>query len=208
MLPCVSMDRRSFRWIVLVIVALGCEHRRDSEEARAAWLRVLQSKKVAVAPGAPVEVRQAYADALAGFVRTYPGHSRAIEVYRVTQLDFATELTGHGRHEEAVRMYRDVLARHPHDAAALAGLNQSLARLVVSRAKLLELEQGMGQRDVAHLLGKPAPGWSTRRQRQGVAIESWYYKTDGGGVAAVHFREGRLFAADEQSNRPLAPASR
>ena len=49
--------------------------------------------------------------------------------------------------------------------------------------KLLALEKGMTQREVASLLGKPMPGWTAKKPRAEATIEAWYYRTRGGGVA-------------------------
>jgi len=40
------------------------------------------------------------------------------------------------------------------------------------------------------------------------AIEAWYYRTTEGGVAGVYFRDGELFAAEENSHEKLAPLAR
>lgn len=61
----------------------------------------------------------------------------------------------------------------------------------------------MSQREVAGLLGRPMPGWSAKNERSEATIEAWYYRTRGGGVAAVYFREGKVFAAEETSNAKL-----
>jgi hypothetical protein len=36
-------------------------------------------------------------------------------------------------------------------------------------------------------------------------IESWYYRTNDGRVAGVYFRDGELFAAEENSQARLTP---
>jgi hypothetical protein len=63
----------------------------------------------------------------------------------------------------------------------------------------------MSQRDVAHLLGKPIPGWTARADRPDCTIEAWYYRTNDRGVAGVYFRDGTLFAAEENSHAKLVP---
>jgi len=146
-----------------------------------------------------------YADALAAFVSRNPDHSRARDVYRRVQLDFARELSALGRYQDAIRFYRAVLTADPHNAEALRGLNVALDRLTVSRQKLLALEKGMSQRDVAHLLGKPIPGWTAKTDRPDCTIEAWYYRTSDRGVAGVYFRDGTLFAAEENSHSKLVP---
>ena len=90
-----------------------------------------------------------YADALAAFVSRNPDHSRARDVYRRVQLDFARELSALGRYQDAIRFYRAVLSDAPKNPEALAGLSVALDRLTVSRPKLLALEKGMSQHEVA-----------------------------------------------------------
>jgi len=75
----------------------------------------------------------------------------------------------------------------------------------VTRAKLVQLERGMSQHDVARILGKPIPGWSETKERPDATIECWYYRTSEGGVAGVYFRDGALFAAEEKSHEKLVP---
>jgi hypothetical protein len=77
--------------------------------------------------------------------------------------------------------------------------------LSVSRAKLLALQKGMSQHDVAKLLGKPIPGWSLRTERRDSVVESWYYRKSEGGIAGVYFRDGELFAAEENSQAKVVP---
>jgi tetratricopeptide (TPR) repeat protein len=146
-----------------------------------------------------------YADSLAAFVSRNPDHSRARDVYRRVQLDFARELSALGRYQDAIRFYRAVLTADPKNAEALRGVTVALDRLTVSRQKLLALEKGMSQRDVAHILGKPIPGWTARTDRPDCTIEAWYYRTNDRGVAGVYFRDGTLFAAEENSHSKLVP---
>ena len=70
----------------------------------------------------------------------------------------------------------------------------------MTREKLLTIEKGMSHREVANILGKPAPGWTAEKRRREATIEAWYYRTRTGGVAAVYFRGGKVFAAEEASN--------
>ena len=193
------------RFLVLLIaisascgVDSGPDHSSD-------WLRVLNRKKGAVAPNASPVKKQMYADALAAFVTRNPDHPRARDVYRRVQLDFASELSALGRYQDAIRFYRAVLTADPKNAEALRGLNVALDRLTVSRQKLLALEKGMSQRDVARLLGKPIPGWTAKADRPDCTIEAWYYRTNDRGVAGVYFRDGTLFAAEENSHSKLVP---
>jgi hypothetical protein len=65
----------------------------------------------------------------------------------------------------------------------------------------------MSEREVARLLGQPIPGWIDRTERRDSTVESWYYRTTEGGVAGVYFRDGELFAAEENSHAKLVPLS-
>jgi hypothetical protein len=177
----------------------------DSPDHSREWLRVLSHKKAADSRTATPTQKQVYADSLAAFVETHPGHSRAREVYEHIQLDFARELTPLSRHRDALRFYRAVLAHDPQNADALRGMRTAVEQLSVSRDKLLALQKGMSQREVVNLLGKPIPGWSVRTKRRDSVIESWYFRKNDGGIAGVYFRDGELFAAEENSQAKLAP---
>ena len=195
------------RFLVLfVLTALSCSGgNRDANDNPSEWLHVLRHKQAASAPNAPVQAKQVYADTLGAFVLRHPTHSRAREVYQIIQLDFAHELAALGRYQDAVRIYRSVLVHDPRNVAALRGMTDAVDHLAVSHEKLMVLEKGMSQRDVANLLGKPIPGWQVRNDRPDTTIESWYYLRTGGGVAGVYFRDGVLFAAEENSQAKLAP---
>jgi tetratricopeptide (TPR) repeat protein len=193
------------RFLVLsAIVIASCGGTRSVDNSTE-WLRVLDRKKAAVAPDATQRQKQAYADSLAAFVTRYPGHSRAREVYRRVQLDFASELSSLGRYQDAIRFYRSVLTDDPKNHEALAGLTKALDRLTVSHQKLMALEKGMSQHEVARLLGKPIPGWTAKTERPDCTIEAWYYRTTDSGVAGVYFRDGTLFAAEANSHEKIVP---
>jgi len=194
--------RRSFAIVGLLIASCGGTKTVDTS---AEWVHVLSRKKAAVSTNASPKQKQIYADSLAAFVGRYPTHSRAREVYRRVQLDFATELSALGRYQDAVRFYRSVLTDDPHNREALTGLAEALERLTVSRQKLLALEKGMSQRDVAKLLGKPIPGWTVRTERPDCTIDAWYYRTTDSGIDGVYFRDGTLFAAEANSHEKLVP---
>ena len=123
------------------------------------WLHVLHHKKAAVAPNARRAESRSTPTRSAHSCSKHRTHSRAREVYQHIQLDFARELPSLGRYQDAIRFYRAVLAHDPAerrgDAAASA---DAVDRLAVSREKLLALEKGMSQHEVAQLLGKPIPG--------------------------------------------------
>jgi tetratricopeptide (TPR) repeat protein len=171
----------------------------------AEWVRVLNRKKAAVSSTATPRQKQFYADSLAAFVTRYPTHTRAREVYHRVQLDFASELSTLGRYQDAIRFYRAVLTDDPQNREALNGLAIALDRLTVSHDKLLALEKGMSQHEVAKLLGKPIPGWTARTERPDCTIEAWYYRTTDRGVAGVYFRDGTLFAAEANSHEKVVP---
>ena len=160
---------------------------------------MLRTKRAAVTASNP-QAKQLYADALSAFLQKHPGHSRAREVYDRIQLEFANELSSLGRYQDAIRFYRAVLTSDPKNDDAKRGLNAAMDRLAVTRGKLLQIEVGMSQRDVARVLGRPIPGWTAIKDRPAATIEAWYYRTTDGGVAAIYFREGRVFAAEEKSD--------
>lgn len=190
--------------VLLVILAVSCGS-DDAPDHSTEWRDVLARKKAAVAAGASPQHKQAYADSIAAFIDRHPTHSRAREVYRRIQLDFANELSSLGRYHDAIGFYRAVLAHHPRNPEAERGIALAVDRLSVSRAKLLALQKGMSQREVAHLLGKPIPGWTVRKRRRDTVIDSWYYRKNDGTVAGVYFRDGELFAAEENSQSKFAP---
>jgi hypothetical protein len=186
--------------ISLLVAACSADTGPDHQ---AEWRDVLQHKKAAVSPAASPRDKQVYADSVSAFLRRHPNHSRAREVYRRIQLEFASELAGLGRHQDAIRFYRAVLAHDPDNATAQRGLADAIDQLAVSRDKLLRLEKGMTRRQVAQILGKPVPGWTVEKNRPGALTEAWYYRTTSGGVAGVYFREGKVFAAEENSQAKL-----
>ena len=199
--------RRFF--VLITLAAVSCSGGNgEPADNSTEWLHVLRHKQAASAPNAPAHAKQVYADTLGAFVSKHPTHSRAREVYQRIQIDFAGELASLGRYQDAIHIYRAVLVHDPKNAAALRGLNDAVDHLAVAREKLLALEKGMSQRDVARLLGKPIPGWQLRNERPDSTIESWYYRRIGGGVAGVYFRDGVLFAAEENSQAKLAPLMR
>ena len=112
--------------------------------------------------------------------------------------------TAIGRYQDSIRFYRAVLAHDGRNADAQQGLAMAMSRLAVSRAKLLEVAKGMSARQVAHLIGRPIPGWSAKNERREATIEAWYYRTTTGGIAAVYFRDGKVFAAEEQADARFA----
>jgi hypothetical protein len=189
--------------VLLLIVLSACADRGAQPDHQAEWRNVLERKRAAVAPDAKLEHKQAYADSVRSFVEKHPDHSRGREVWQRLQLEFADDLAAMGRHQDAIRFYRAVLEHHPNSQHARRGLALAVERLAVSRDKLLTLEKGMSQRQVASILGKPIPGWSAKNRRPEATFEAWYYRTRGGAVAGVYFRDGKVFAAEESSNAKL-----
>jgi len=194
--------------IALVAVLLAASCSSDQTDPQGDWLHVLSRKKAAVASDATPRARQMYADSLRAFVGNHPTHSRAREVYRLVQLEFARELAAHGRYSDAISFYRAILTDDPGNREASKELADAAERMAVSRQKLLALEKGMSQSDVVHLLGKPMPGWKVRNRHRDTVLESWYYRTTDGGLAGVYFRDGELLAAEEKSEAKLAPLTR
>jgi len=181
------------------LLVIHCGATPNQPDHQAEWRDVLRHKKAADGPQASPAARQMYADALSAFVRQHPGHSRAREVYERIQLEFASELASLGRYQDSVRFYRSVLASDPRNPEAREGLNRAIDRLAVSHQKLEQIEVGMSERQVAHILGKPVPGWVVKNKRPAATITAWYYRTNGGGLAAIYFRDGEVFAAEEKS---------
>jgi hypothetical protein len=195
--------RRPIPVLVLLFLVMACAEEAPQPDHQTEWRDVLQQKKKAVAAEASTMHKQAYADSLASFVRRHPHHSRAREVYHHIQLEFADELVSLGRHQDAIRFYRSVLAHDETNTAAQRGLTEAAGRLAITIDKLEQLEKGMSHRDVAALLGKPIPGWTVKRRHRGIAVEAWYYRTTAGGIAGIYFRDGEVFAAEANSEAPI-----
>jgi len=189
--------------VFAALLTAGCTDRSAQPDHQTEWHAVLQQKKAAAAPDATSDQKQAYADSVRAFVQKHPEHSRAREVWQRMQIEFANDLASIGRYQDAIRFYRVVLAHDSTNDAARRGLAMALERLAVTREKLLALEKGMSHREVASILGKPIPGWTARKERPNAEVEAWYYKMRDGGLAAVYFRNGKVFAAEETSNAPL-----
>ena len=203
-LPCREMRVFVLVSVVSIVLATGCDRSSDQPDHQSEWRDVLANKKAATAPDASPRQKQVYADSVRAFVQKHPSHGRGRAVWHRIQLEFADDLAAVGRYQDAIHLYRAVLT---HDAAnehAKRGLGEAMDRLAVSREKLLRIEKGMSKREVASILGKPLPGWTEKRERSVATIESWYYRTRSGEIAAVYFRDGRVFAAEETSNARVA----
>jgi tetratricopeptide (TPR) repeat protein len=170
---------------------------------QAEWREVLVHKASAIAPDAEPDAKQRFADSVRTFLQRHPDHGRAREVWQQLQLQFADDLAGLGRHQDAMRYYQEVLALDPENEEARIGAETASERVAISRGKLLQLEKGMTGRDVMALLGQPLPGWTTENDRPEAKFEAWYYRTQTGTIAGVYFRDGRVFAAEEESSAPL-----
>lgn len=190
--------------MLAAVLAAGCNRSADQPDHQSEWRDVLSRKQAAASPDASPKQKQVYADSVRAFVQKHPNHSRGREVWQRIQLEFADELASLGRYQDAVRFYRVVLTHDAANAHAKRGLGDAMNRLAITREKLLLIEKGMSKREVASLLGKPLPGWTETRARREATIESWYYRTRTGGLAAVHFREGRVFAAEESSHERVS----
>jgi hypothetical protein len=194
-----SSVRRTVASAALLTLALaGCQRNAEPDH-QTEWRDVLRHKQAAVAPAASPRDKQVYADSVSAFLQRHPNHGRAREVYDRIRLEFADELFAAGRFQDAIRFYRAVLAADHDNEHARRGLSASLDRLAVSKEKLLQLEKGMSRRQVAGVLGRPVPGWTVEKRRAGVSAEAWYYRTIGGSIAGVYFRDGKVFAAEENS---------
>jgi hypothetical protein len=198
-----SFVRRAFAIIAIPAAILAACQADPGPDHQSEWRDVLRHKQAAVAPAASPTHKQVYADSVSSFLQRHPNHNRAREVYQRIQLEFADELFAAGRYQDALRFYRSLLARDAGNAGARRGLSAALDRLAISREKLLRLEKGMSQRQVAQILGRPVPGWTAQKRRTSAMTEAWYYRTTSGGVAGVYFREGKVFAAEENSQAKI-----
>lgn len=203
MLSCELMRVFAVLAALLATSVLACTDRSVQTDHQAEWRAVLEQKKAAGGPDATPAQKQVYADSVRAFVVRHPEHGRSREVWQRMQVEFADELSSLGRYQDAIRFYRAVLAHDRANEAAQRGLAVALERLAVTRDKLLALEKGMSQREVASILGKPVPGWAMRNERPGARMEAWYYRMHGGGLAAVYFRNGKVLAAEETAHERL-----
>jgi tetratricopeptide (TPR) repeat protein len=194
--------------VFFTLLALAACHGSDQSDSAAEWQRVLHWKKAATSPKASAGDKQVYADTVAAFALKHPSHNRGQEVYHRLQLEFGEDLAAIGRYQDAIRFYQSVLKADPANLRAQQDVTAAVDRLAVSKEKLLKLEKGMSQSQVAQVLGKPIPGWTARNQRRDAVTEAWYYRKTDGGVAGVYFRDGELFAAEENSHAKLAPLIR
>lgn len=164
-------------------------------------------KKLADAPREEqAAARQAWASALLEFGNRHPEHDRARRAYREIELEYARLLASRGRYDEAIRFYQAALAVDPDDEDARLEMELAERRRFVTAESIESLERGMSREQVSQRIGMPAPGWSRRLERDGVTIESWYYRRRDGGVAGVFFRNGKLFVTEFERREPVDPA--
>lgn len=182
----------------LVLAPLACSRPAPDGDAQIRWRAILDLKRQLATPrrpGAP-DARQQYADALAAFIKRYPEHGRAAEVYEKLELEFAKQLVDQGRFEEGIHHYRAILALNPGCREAGLGLADAADRMTVSRDELAAVTKGMTHADVARLLGRPRENWSETIRKAGGDTECWYYRGADGGLASVFLARGRVFATD------------
>lgn len=184
--------------LLLLLFCLCCSPPVEHSVEQQQWLDVLSAKKRYLqARGKEADrLKQAYVDELTRFVRGYPSHGRAREVYEQVALDFADQLMSQGRYDEAARFYRGILSRSPARIEAREKLARATDQFSVSDADLARLRRGMSRSEVTEILGAPSPGWSRTIRKGTTLFESRYYRRDDGRIAGVHFSNGKLFAAE------------
>jgi hypothetical protein len=187
----------------LAITLLGCSEAPE-EIARREWLEVLEQKRTATA-SEDATARQAYADAVASFVRQHPGHDRGLSVYDDLQFEFARQLERDGRYEEAEEHYAAIARRQPSRSEVAEALERVRDRQVVTAEEVLALSHGMSREEVREMLGEPLPGGLKEFARGNKSSESWYYRRDDGGTAAVYFTDGKVVGAEYDAETRLAP---
>lgn len=184
--------------LAVLLAGAGCAPGTLDDPVAAAWREVLSAKKEwqRAAPEGRLAAQQAYVDLLTAFVRRHPEHPRARVVYEEAELEFARQLALRGEYDRAAVYYRSVLRTNPLRDEARAELRIAEGRRFVTPETLAALRIGMSPDEVRESLGAPLPGWSRSMRRGETVIDSWYYRRQGGGVAGVFFRNGRLFAAE------------
>lgn len=192
---------------LLLVLSIGSSCRTEPDRELADWRIVLARKKaIARYENARVlQARQAYVDALRDFCRRYPTHSRAREVYREVELEFARELFARGDYEQAARFFESALLDDPANRQIQRELAEARRLRFVTPASLERLRQGMRPQEVALLLGRPLPGWERTLRKGNKAVVSWYYRRADGGVGGLFFVDGKLFAAEYDKPVRLRP---
>src|SRR5512140_2487610 len=131
----------------LALLPLACSRPAPDGDEQIRWRAILDMKRQLTGPHAPggPDVRQQYADALAAFVKRYPQHGRAAQVYQRLELDFARQLADQGRFEEAIHHYRSILALDAACHEAGIGLADAANRMTVTRSELKTVAKGMSR---------------------------------------------------------------
>lgn len=186
---------RSLAPICLLLIASCLD---VSEDPSLEWNAVIAQKRhMQRAPEERgIAAKQRYVDALRRFVARHPDHTRAREVYRVEQLEYATALLEIGRYDEAIVVAENVMDRDGANARATRIRSDAISRRSVAADKLAKLKKGMSESDVSNILGAPRPGWKRELRRQGASVDAWYYMLEDGGTVGVFFRNGKLFSTD------------
>jgi hypothetical protein len=187
--------------VVSILLLSRCSPAAEEDDLQQQhWLAVLRLKRSAgsVSRSAGIYTRQLYADALAQFVTRFPTHGRARVVYRSVELEFARQLCALGRYREAVPYYRHLIDTAPSSASVelRSELETALQRESVTAEKISTIKLRMSEDDVTAILGRPHPEWVKRVEKGSRRTECWYYPARGGGVAAVFFSGGRVYATD------------
>lgn len=187
---------KATREIVLAVVTIAVMACRPEPVDTTAeeWREVMAAKRKAM--HADLSARQAYADRVLKFLHRHPDHARARVVYEDLQLAFARELTARGDHAVALRYYDDLLSRRPKDAGLLAERAAVADLQSVQKEELAGVTPGMSDRQVERILGRPRNGWERELRSGGAQYRTWLYPNDQGGIAAVHFARGKVFAID------------
>lgn len=185
-------------FLLISLLLVSCSPPAENTVEQQQWLDVLSAKKRYLKAEGPEadRLRQEYVDELTRFVRGYPSHGRAREVYEQVALDFADQLLSQGRYDDAARFYRGILSRSPARVEAREKLARATDQISVSDADLARLRRGMNRSEVRTVLGSPSPGWTKTIRKGKTLFESWYYRRDDGRIAGVHFSNGKVFAAE------------
>jgi hypothetical protein len=187
--------------MTVALLVTGCREEEQALDTRVEEWRVVLHAKRAASMSSSNPDRQKYADELLRFVQRHPDHPRAREVYDGLQQTMARELAATGDYAAAVRYYDNLIRRRPGDLALKSERDALIDRQSVDLSELASVKSGATTEEVLKVLGAPPAGWKKRVRRAGHDYESWYYRNDRGGVAAVHFDNGKTFATDLSTRR-------
>jgi len=196
--PCYFLPMRPGLLLLMSLLITSCAAPVENKAEHQQWLDVLAAKKRYLEAQGPEadRLKQEYVNELTRFVRGYPSHGRAREVYEQIALEFADQLMSQGRYDDAARFYRGILSRSPARVQAREKLARATDQISVSDADLGRLRLGMTRGQVTAVLGPPSPGWTRSIRKGRTLFESWYYRRDAGRIAGVHFSDGKVFAAE------------